>query len=108
MAQAVGRRPAESRLLAILGGRDPRDGRLGAVESRLHPPGVADGDTALAGLRIQAGRDALSPERADEPLNEGQIHSADQLAMIIDEGMKRAVGETNFTNGLVWFVAPVG
>lgn len=98
----VGLRP---RLELSGGGRYHHARHEHQLRARKLTSGSTDGDTALAGLWIQAGFAVAISEPAQQPGSQRQIHAADELAMVVDEGVKGAVAETDLARCLAWAIA---
>src|SRR6476659_10138600 len=64
------------------------------------PPGVTarsleiEGHAAAPGLPIEVGRDPLVTEPVEDALGEGEVHAADEVAVLVYQRVERAIAES--------------
>jgi hypothetical protein len=53
----------------------------------------------LTGLRVQPGAEARVAEPIEHPVSEREVHVADEIPVLVDQGVERAVLEPDLTRG---------
>ena len=71
--------------------------RSGDVAAAMRLRVGGDRDAALAGLRIEPRTEAVIPEPVEDAVREGEVHVADEAAVLFHQRVERTVPEPDLT-----------